>query len=131
MIISFIYYVALSKFVDSSFPQCNVHKGVQGRCLTFTSLDGYLKLWELKETYIHMICETCHTYETNQHSRTKSWCRHEPTRRLWENIGCELNSEQFMLDDLDYMITTDYYSNFFEIDKLKRTDSKTLIYKKK
>ncbi len=44
MIISFIYYVTLSKFVDSSFPQCNVHTGVKGGCLTFTPLDGYLKL---------------------------------------------------------------------------------------
>ncbi len=33
MIISFIYYVALYKFVDSSYPQCNVHTGVQGGCL--------------------------------------------------------------------------------------------------
>ncbi len=44
MIISFIYYVALSKFVDSSLPQCNVHTGVQGGCLAFKPLDGYLKL---------------------------------------------------------------------------------------
>ncbi len=47
MIISFIYYATLSKFVDSSFPQCNVHTAVQGGCLAFTPLDGYLKLWEL------------------------------------------------------------------------------------
>ncbi len=46
MIISFIYYVTLSKFFESSFPQCNVHTGVQGRCFTFTPLEGYLKLWE-------------------------------------------------------------------------------------
>ncbi len=44
MIIYFIYYVTLSKFVDSSFQQCNVHTGVQGGCLAFTPLDGYLKL---------------------------------------------------------------------------------------
>ncbi len=47
MMISFIYYVALSKFVYSSFPQCNVYTGDQGGCLAFTLLDGYLKLWEL------------------------------------------------------------------------------------
>ncbi len=47
MIISFIYYVALSKFVDSSFPQYNVHTGVQGGCLAFTLLNGYLKLSKL------------------------------------------------------------------------------------
>ncbi len=44
MIISFIYYVTLSKFVDSSFPQYNVHTCVQGGCLAFTPMDGYLKL---------------------------------------------------------------------------------------
>ncbi len=44
MIISFIICVALSKFVDNSFPQCNVHTSVQGGCLAFTPLDDYLKL---------------------------------------------------------------------------------------
>ncbi len=39
--------MALYKFVDSSFPQYNVHTGVHGGCLAFTPLDGYLKLWEL------------------------------------------------------------------------------------
>ncbi len=51
MILSFIYYVALSKFVDSAFPQCNVHTGVQGG---FTPLDGYLKLWKLYSLPIPM-----------------------------------------------------------------------------
>ncbi len=36
--------MTLSKFVDSSFLQCNVYTCVQGGCLAFTSLDGYLKL---------------------------------------------------------------------------------------
>ncbi len=50
MISSFLYYVTFSKFVNSSFPQCNVHTGVQGGYLAFTPLDGYLKLWELDAT---------------------------------------------------------------------------------
>ncbi len=44
MIISIIYYAALSKFVNSSFPQFNVDTGVQGGCLAFTPLDCFLKL---------------------------------------------------------------------------------------
>ncbi len=40
MTLSFIYYLTLSKFVDSSFPQCNVYTGVHDGCLAFTSLDG-------------------------------------------------------------------------------------------
>ncbi len=39
-----MYYATLSKFVDSSFPQCNVHTGVQGGCSAFTPLDDYLTL---------------------------------------------------------------------------------------
>ncbi len=39
--------MTVSKFVDSSFPQCNVHTCVQSGYLTFTHLDGYLKQWEL------------------------------------------------------------------------------------
>ncbi len=60
MIISFIYYVALSKFVDSSFPQYNVHTGIQGGCLAFTPLDGYLKLWESVDNI------KCHKSELTQ-----------------------------------------------------------------
>ncbi len=41
--------MTLSKFVDSSFPHCNVHTGVQGGCLAFTPFDGYLKLWEFPQ----------------------------------------------------------------------------------
>ncbi len=55
MIISFMYNVALSKFVDSSFPQCNVHRGVQGGCLAFTPSDGYRKLWGLRLLLIYLL----------------------------------------------------------------------------
>ncbi len=55
MIISFIYYVTLSKFVDSSFTQCNVDTGVQGGWLAFRPLDGYLKLWELTKLSLIML----------------------------------------------------------------------------
>ncbi len=48
MIISFIHYVTFFKFVNSSFPQCNVHTDVQGGYLAFTPLDDYLKLCEFK-----------------------------------------------------------------------------------
>ncbi len=54
MIISFIYYVAFSKFVDSSFPQCNVHKGVQGGCLAFTHLDVRIGQLPFHVLYIYI-----------------------------------------------------------------------------
>ncbi len=65
MIISFIYYVALSKFIDRSFPQCNVHTGIQGGCLAFTPFDGYLKLWELSHSILAdpICCYGYHHFE--------------------------------------------------------------------
>ncbi len=42
-----IVFITLEMFYCDryiSIPQCNVHKGVQGGCLAFTPLDGYLKL---------------------------------------------------------------------------------------
>ncbi len=50
--------MALSKFVNSSFPQCNVHTCVYGGCLAFTPLDGYLKLGELKFICVLSLCLT-------------------------------------------------------------------------
>jgi hypothetical protein len=45
----------------------------------------------------------------------------------WEKLGTDL----FSLDDKDYLVTVDYYSNFWEIDKLCDTRSKTVISKLK
>ncbi len=43
--------MTLSKFGNSSIPQHNVQTGVQGGCLAFTPLDGYLNLPQLHMTY--------------------------------------------------------------------------------
>ncbi len=46
MIFSFTCYWTLFKYVYFSFLQCTIYTGVQGGCLTFTPLDGYLNLQE-------------------------------------------------------------------------------------
>ena len=48
---------------------------------------------------------------------------HEIPSRPWQKIGTDL----FFFDQRHYLITVDYYSSFFEVDKLEITDSRTVI----
>ena len=52
---------------------------------------------------------------------------HELPYMPWEKVGVDL----FELDGKDYMVTVDYYSNFWEIDRLYDTKAKTVITKMK
>lgn len=74
---------------------------------------------ELKE-YI-ATCETCRRYETSQQKET--FMGQEVPARPWERIGTDL----FTWDSKDFLITVDYYSNFWELDQLPDTRSKTVI----
>ena len=60
-------------------------------------------------------CETCRTYETTP--QKESLMPHETPSRPWEQVGVDL----FTLDNKDYLITVDYYSNFWEVDRLTST----------
>ena len=70
-------------------------------------------------------CEICRNYETTPQKETLM--SHEMTTRPWEQIGADL----FTLDGKDYLVTSDYYSNFFEIDRLSNTRASTVILKLK
>ena len=52
---------------------------------------------------------------------------HEIPSRPWQKIDADL----FLLDQRHYLITVDYHSSFFEVDKLDTTDSTTVIEKLK
>ena len=45
----------------------------------------------------------------------------------WEKIGIDL----FQIGSDNYLVTSDYYSNYFEIDKLTTTSSEAVITKLK
>ena len=49
------------------------------------------------------------------------------TRWRWAKIGCDI----LMLDNQDYVITVDYMSNFWEIDKLQTSTSHNVVRKLK
>ena len=50
---------------------------------------------------------------------------HPVPSRPWQVLAVEL----FELQGQDYLVTTDYYSNFFEVDKLVSRTSKEVIEK--
>ena len=52
---------------------------------------------------------------------------HEIPSRPWEQVGVDL----FELDQKQYMITVDYYSNFWDIHHLKSTTSTSIALKLK
>ena len=70
-------------------------------------------------------CEACRTYETKQSKETLQ--SHDVPDRPWSKVGTDL----FTCNGYDYLLTVDYYSDFFEVDFLEDTTSKTVIHKLK
>ena len=50
---------------------------------------------------------------------------HNVPDRPWQKVGIDLLTHK----SIDYVITVDYFSNFWEIDKLNRTTSNAVIKK--
>ena len=70
-------------------------------------------------------CERCRNFEISNQKETLM--PHELPSRPWEKVGTDL----FSLDGRDYLITVDYLSNFWEVDRLLDTKSSTVIRKLK
>ena len=79
---------------------------------------------EMKE-YISA-CETCRELDSMTHV-TETLMSHEVPSRPWEKIATDI----FTLDGKDYLITIDYCSNFWEVDRLPNTKASTTILKLK
>lgn len=70
-------------------------------------------------------CETCRKYERSQ--ANKPLMPLKTPSRPWERIGVNL----FTFDNKEFLITVDYFSNYWEIDKLNNTLARTVILKLK
>ena len=70
-------------------------------------------------------CSTCNTYSSQQ--QKEPLISHELPSRPWQSISADL----FEFRGQNYLVTTDRYSNFFEVDQLTRTTSKAVINKLK
>ena len=68
-------------------------------------------------------CETCRKYEIS--NSKEPLMPHEAPSLNWEKVGVDL----FSIDGKNYMVTLDYYSNFWELDRLNIQDSTVIIKK--
>ena len=100
------------------------HVGVEGclrrarECLYWPGMNAELKHWI-------STCEPCRLYEVSPGKETLM--NHDVAERPWERIAVDL----FTLSGKEYLITVDYYSNFWELDKLENTKSPAVIRKLK
>ena len=70
-------------------------------------------------------CEICLTY--SPHQQKEPLLSHEVPDRPWAKIAADL----FQFENKQYLVTTDYYSNFFEVDRMYSTTSDAVIKKLK
>ena len=70
-------------------------------------------------------CETCRKYDSAQPKETLK--SPEIPKRPWERIATDL----FSFKGKEFLITVDYYRNFWEIDQLSNTTASTVITKLK
>ncbi|KAL8625389.1 hypothetical protein ACOMHN_044532 [Nucella lapillus] len=66
-------------------------------------------------------CEICQRFQAANQPETLQ--PHELPSRQWEKVGVDL----FELDGKDYLVTVDYLSNYWEIDRLDDTRATTVI----
>ena len=66
-------------------------------------------------------CETCASYQMAQ--AKEPLISHELPSRPWEKIASDI----FTYEEQDYLCTVDYFSDYFEIDKLHKKTGKSII----
>jgi predicted Fe-S protein YdhL (DUF1289 family) len=98
------------------------HIGIEG-CLRRARESVYWPRMNAEVRDFIQKCETCRTFDNHQSKEPLK--PHEVPARPWAKIGLDL----FSFDGRTYLIATDYYSNFFEIDQLDSTTSKDVIRK--
>ena len=100
------------------------HKGIDGclrrarECVFWPGMSA-----DIRE-YVST-CETCCKFSTEQPKETLM--QHNVPDRPWQKIGVDL----FSFESIEYLITVDYFSNFWEIDRLDDTTATTVIRKLK
>ncbi|XP_032218641.2 uncharacterized protein K02A2.6-like [Nematostella vectensis] len=98
------------------------HIGIQG-CLRRARESIYWPCMnKAVEDYIAR-CDTCNTYQAEQ-GKEPMIC-HEIPSRPWEKVGIDM----FELDNKDFLVSVDYYSSFFEVDRFTSKTAKEVIGK--
>ncbi|XP_061168813.1 uncharacterized protein K02A2.6-like [Saccostrea echinata] len=96
------------------------HLGIEG-CLRRARESVYWPQMNAEVKDFIQKCETCRTFDNNQGKEPLQ--HHEVPPRPWAKLGLDI----FTFDQRNYLIVTDYFSNFFEIDALDRMTSHEII----
>ena len=102
----------------------SAHLGVDG-CLRRARLSCFWPRMASDLRQYILSCDTCQTYGACQ--QKEPLCPHEEVTRPWEKVGSDI----FTLEGRDYLVTVDYYSNFWEIDYLPTVTAAAVINKTK
>lgn len=100
------------------------HVGVQG-CLRRAREVVYWPGMNKDVTEYIQKCDVCNTFSAEQ--QKQPLITHDVPDRPWQRIACDI----FMLDGKDYLCTVDFYSGYFEVDRLEKKTGKALIKKLK
>lgn len=100
------------------------HLGVEGRLRRARECVYWQGMNEQIKTFISK-CDICRSLDPKQQKETLH--HHDITYRPWAKVGTDL----FSWHNKDYLITVDYYSNFWEVYYLLDTKSTTVIRKVK
>lgn len=100
------------------------HLGVEGCLRRARECVYWLGMNEEIKTFISK-CDICRSVDPKQQRETLH--PHDMASRPWAKVGTDL----FSFHNKDYLITVDYFSNFWEVDYLRDTKSNTVIKKLK
>ena len=101
------------------------HAGVEG-CLRRARESVYWPGMNSELRHWISTCEPCRLFEI-LHGKEIRVMSHEVPQRPWEKVAVNL----FSLNQTDYLVTVDYYSGYWELDKLHRADAETVVKKLK
>ena len=99
------------------------HLGIEG-CLRRAEILYWPKMSSQMRDLVSR-CSMCNTYQPKQSK--EPLISHETPTLPWSKVGVDL----FVFENRTYLITVDYYSNFFEVDYLTSTTSTAVIKKLK
>ena len=100
------------------------HAGVEG-CLKRARESVYWPGMNSELKHWISTCESRRLFEVS-HGR-ETLMSHDIPQRPWEKVAVDL----FTLNQKDYLVTVDYCSGYWELDRLRNTDSGTVVRKLK
>ena len=104
--------------------QIHTHVGIDGCLRRARQIVYWPRMTTEIKDYIGK-CEACQSFTQKQCK--EPLISHQIPDRPWAKVGTDI----FVFDDKNYLVTVDYFSNFFEIDALEDITSKCVISKLK